>query len=602
MVYLMFGVLMAQTPDSDGDGIPDAKDRNPFVAEFPHLSWKVTELRLGWEVNVTEVDKMVNISTEERQRLKRTDFRFDAGTSARLGGQGGAVAYIGGPPVPQFQVDAKFQAFGDIIYSRSHQNLARECSEILATLSKVRAFSRPSLESTVTFYNLSTNDFQCVGLQVPIQIGDDVVALAVYRDANGPQPNFILPARRIEGLPVRFRAELDTTHALALVEFMKSNSPTFKLQRSLGKITAEASGKSVDALSTLQEIRATTIVVRIRLGPTVFQWFVAKMNLVENKPVTIRDAMAAINKTQDQPVFQVVGKAGDAICGKTDSRLHSWQWNSAGKNDSLESILLDSPLNSNLEFTYSRSVLTTNSLGMKFVPVPGTDVLFSVWETRKQDFAAFARSEAGSGLSDSWKAAEYHRLTVSSNGSHPAVNVSYNDAHAFCRWLTVKERQEGVIAPDESYRLPSNKEWSAAVGLSPSDVGRRLVRGVYPWGSDFPPQHRVGNYADDSLRRALRLVNGPNLTLPKYNDGFVTTSPVGSFEPNKFGLFDMGGNVREWCDDSGEGRDVRYVMRGGSWIDMGQNNLLSSSRIESESDKRSPFDGFRVVFVSEGSR
>jgi hypothetical protein len=74
-----------------------------------------------------------------------------------------------------------------------------------------------------------------------------------------------------------------------------------------------------------------------------------------------------------------------------------------------------------------------NSLGMKFVPVPGTKVLFSVWDTRVKDYRIFA---------DATKH-DWPKTTFNQTEEHPAVNVSWDDATAFCKWLAEKERSAG---------------------------------------------------------------------------------------------------------------------------------------------------------------
>src|SRR5262245_53660861 len=106
-----------------------------------------------------------------------------------------------------------------------------------------------------------------------------------------------------------------------------------------------------------------------------------------------------------------------------------------------------------------------NSLGMKFVPVPGANVLFCIWETRVRDFEAFVKA-TGHHAGEGWRdpaAVQSYAAGFSQTPLHPVVNVSWNDAVAFCRWLTEKER--GKLSAGQEFRLPTDAEWSQAVGL-----------------------------------------------------------------------------------------------------------------------------------------
>ena len=126
-----------------------------------------------------------------------------------------------------------------------------------------------------------------------------------------------------------------------------------------------------------------------------------------------------------------------------------------------------------------------NTLGMPFVPVPGTDVQFSMWETRVKDYAAYAAANAGvdAGVDARWKKPFGDRFKQ--EDTHPVVNVSWEDANAFCAWLTKKELAAGKIKAGQKYRLPTDAEWSVAVGLGKEKGDtprgkRRGIKDVYP--------------------------------------------------------------------------------------------------------------------------
>jgi hypothetical protein len=217
-----------------------------------------------------------------------------------------------------------------------------------------------------------------------------------------------------------------------------------------------------------------------------------------------------------------------------------------------------------------------NSLGMKFFPVPGTAVLFSVWDTRVQDYRVFADATGR----------EPPKPRFAQGPTHPAVKVSWDDAEAFCQWLTARERTAGKIGAAQFYRLPTDDEWSAAVGLteakegSPKDKSGK-VKDVYPWGTQWPPPRGSGNYA-----KAIGVHD------------YDYTSPAGSFAPNKFGLYDMGGNVWQWCEDLYDSEQTARVLRGCSFLDYDAVDALSSFRSWNLPGTRVDSDGFRCVLAA----
>ncbi len=234
---------------------------------------------------------------------------------------------------------------------------------------------------------------------------------------------------------------------------------------------------------------------------------------------------------------------------------------------------------------------STNSLGMKFVAVG--DIQFAIHPTTRQQFEAFAKSA-------NLKNATWQTPGFKQDSDHPVVNVTWREAEAFCKWLTVKERTAKLIKPDEAYRLPSDLEWSKAVGL-PLETGKTPedrdmeVQGVYPWGTELPPPDGGGNYAGEETE-ADTLIAG-------YNDGYKNTSPVGKFKSNAYGLYDMGGNVWQWVQDDWNAEKRSKTLRGASWYNGAiPLTLLSSCRIGSSPETPNDTYGFRVVKVVDPAK
>ena len=253
---------------------------------------------------------------------------------------------------------------------------------------------------------------------------------------------------------------------------------------------------------------------------------------------------------------------------------------------------------------------------MKFVPVPilsgptaGQPLLFGVWDVRVQDYAAYAAAQeaAGKKVNGEWKTLNKDGVPAGRELDHPVVGVNWEDAQAFCQWLTEKEQAEGKLPKELRYRLPSDEEWSWAVGLPPEvgatpeeKNGKNDVD--FPWGKDFPPTRKVGNYADESFHAQFPVKRNEaqnreeNRWLKDYEDGYATTSPVGAYPANAYGLYDMGGNVWQWCEDWWNAEHKDRVLRGASWVNGVRDFLRSSSRGHTPAASRYiSNNGFRCV-------
>ncbi|MEX2216031.1 MAG: formylglycine-generating enzyme family protein [Phycisphaeraceae bacterium] len=175
------------------------------------------------------------------------------------------------------------------------------------------------------------------------------------------------------------------------------------------------------------------------------------------------------------------------------------------------------------------------------------------------------------------------------NDNTPVSVVSWDDAHAFCDWLSRKDKR--------AYRLPTEAEWEYAC--------RAGTTTRFHWGDPKAGATSYANTADAKLRKSIA-----NWTADEsLDDGQATLAPVGSFKPNAWGLFDMHGNLEEWCldfysppaytkasdtDPVGPYESPFRVIRGGSWAHLAESGR-SAHRSFMKPSFRDQFTGFRVV-------
>ncbi|MEM7402192.1 MAG: PEGA domain-containing protein [Pseudomonadota bacterium] len=227
----------------------------------------------------------------------------------------------------------------------------------------------------------------------------------------------------------------------------------------------------------------------------------------------------------------------------------------------------------------------------------------AIHETTNQQFLAFKNTHN----TGTYKG---HDLSAS---TLPVANITWDEAAQYCNWLSIKEGLQTVYKEKNGklvaknpipsgYRLLTESEWEWIARIQSNNKMNR-----YEWGERFPPNKVTGNYADQSAADLLDPV------IPDYNDDYIVASPVGSFAANYFGLFDIGGNVAEWCHDyhsiypslsdelftdptgpkSSEAIDDKHVIRGASWM----RGDLSSTRLSyRDRDNTKRIDvGFRIA-------
>lgn len=232
-------------------------------------------------------------------------------------------------------------------------------------------------------------------------------------------------------------------------------------------------------------------------------------------------------------------------------------------------------------------VTWVNSLRMGFVVVGG--VYFSVYETRVADYYTFALS---TGRSWKWE--------IGQQPDHPAVNMPWAEAKAFCDWLTDRERRSGHLKPGQYYRLPTDAEWSQAIGLPAETGATPAERQIYSlnntnWKAPVGGQV-LFNLGDERLAE----VEPTRLTIKDYNDGYVRTAPVGSFKIGLNRLFDLQGNAGEWLMDNYAAGEAEHVWRGGCWLSPEWRAANPASRWRAANSYQSPGVGFRCVLAFDG--
>ena len=209
--------------------------------------------------------------------------------------------------------------------------------------------------------------------------------------------------------------------------------------------------------------------------------------------------------------------------------------------------------------------------------------------------SAFAHSPGDNDPDALWiwvetKGIAWNHVGFEQTDDHPVVCVSHPDAEAFCDWLSRKTGKK--------VQLPTDAQWEYAC--------RAGTATNYQWGDK--PEDGKGwcNLLDVTAQAKFSSMMGF-----EWADSFTYTSPVAKFKPNAFGLYDMHGNVWQWCadwqdrryyetrpktsDPQGPASGDSWVIRGGAWSEFNEARVRSDFRYGAIKGYRSTAIGFRVA-------
>ncbi|MBL9127544.1 MAG: protein kinase [Verrucomicrobiales bacterium] len=314
--------------------------------------------------------------------------------------------------------------------------------------------------------------------------------------------------------------------------------------------------------------------------------------------------LSVVLASNDLPMVVQWLRDGQPIRGATNRTLvlPASIGNSVGKYQVLVTNALGSRLSEEAVVTPVRPRLDrswTNSLGLRFVPIAGTKVLFCSTEVSVADYRVFHKS---SGRTDN----PFALHVPETRENHPMHEVSWRASVEFCDWLTRRERADHRLAPNQSYRLPHGFEWMEAAKLVRKEIAttyrstEETSKGSASnsWWPNTRPDPSTANLAGSEMHDLMRF--GDTVVLKMFRDGFPTTAPVDELRAIA-GLYHLIGNVREWTTDPGRKPNTK-LRRGASWYSFGTDDLMIDTARELDGDLGDRETGFRLVIDFAGDQ
>jgi len=220
------------------------------------------------------------------------------------------------------------------------------------------------------------------------------------------------------------------------------------------------------------------------------------------------------------------------------------------------------------------SIAMGQGLSMTFVWIPALDLWVGQYEVTNEQYNRYD-------MSHEYQPYYSHRLD---EPVQPAVCVSWEDARNFCNWMT--RRSKDQMPSGRVCRLPTEREWT---GFATCGDGR-----IYPWGNAWPPPNGWNYRGEEGAGMLYRLFQ-KDACIQGHNDGFIVGCAVKKSGKNSWGLYGVGGNVWEWCQDGYNDDHITRVLKGGAWNNDEPRHLAVTNRSDALPNKNNQMIGFRVV-------
>ncbi len=310
-------------------------DLHPLILDTGEFTWRITSMDFGWETQAVhdflektedgQINEFTRSSDKSRNSTVKLYGESEIGLDARRNIQStlsfdihkilkSSINFQAGS---HGSIKTGLAASREFNWREQDQKRARELNNVMKKIDKQIRVSKPFLEFTVLFINSGNQNFNCTNLQIPVMVGQQVVAYAMCYESQSSS-NFDIPASRPLGVPVRFRASLDNSNAMRLLEGMQDKPLSVRIENSRGQIVAEETGE--DIISKMQKIAGISCAISILVpyAPPL-TWKVAKTSAQGN--TNLQNAMEAINAIikegfeTNKPLFVINDGILDSVAG-----------------------------------------------------------------------------------------------------------------------------------------------------------------------------------------------------------------------------------------------------------------------------------------------